>query len=275
MTPYAFEPARIVARRDDAPGVATFTMRFLDAAARRHFRFDLGQFNMVYAFGVGEVPISIVSDPEEPERLEHTIRLAGRVTTAMLRWRVGDVVGLRGPYGMGWPMAAARGRDVVIVTGGLGCAPVVGVVDYIFRRRDYYGDLHILHGVKTPHDLLYHERFDSWRKEPRTHVYLTSDQPDRTWRYRIGVVTELFDELRVEPSAVAMICGPDMMMRHALRALRQKGIGERAIYLSLERHMECGIGLCGHCQMGRFFVCRDGPVFSLAELSGVFGREGI
>jgi NAD(P)H-flavin reductase len=275
VTPYALYPARIVARRDDTPDIATFTMRFLDADVRRHFRFELGQFNMVYAYGIGEVPISIVSDPDEPQQLQHTIRLAGRVTTAILRWRVGEVFGVRGPYGVGWPVAASRGRHVVIVTGGLGCAPVVGVIDYIFRRRDYYGDLHILHGVKTPRDLLYRERFEAWRTEPRTRVYLTSDQPDRTWRDRVGVVTELFDELDVEPSAVAFICGPDVMMHHAVRALRAKGIGERSIYLSLERHMQCGVGLCGHCQIGPFFGCKDGPVFQYAEVKHWLGTPGI
>ena len=174
-------------------------MRLVDPAARRAYRFAPGQFNMIYAYGVGEVPISIVSDPEEPTRLEHTIRLAGRVTTAMAGWRVGDVVGVRGPYGNGWPMEKARGRDVVIVTGGLGCAPVVGVINYIFRRRDQYGTLHILHGVKTPNDLLYRERFDAWRLNPRTKVYLTADHPDKSWRYRVGVVTSLFDELSSTP----------------------------------------------------------------------------
>ncbi len=275
MTPYQIHPARIVARRDDTPGIATFSVRFLEAEVRRRYRFDLGQFNMVYAYGIGEVPISIISDPGEPQRLEHTIRLAGRVTTAILRWQVGDIVGLRGPYGVGWPMTAMRGRDVVIVTGGLGCAPVLGVINYIFRRREEYGALHILHGVKTPRDLLYRDQFEAWRKEPRTRVYLTTDQPDRTWHYRTGVVTELFDELAVEPSAVALICGPDVMMHHAVRALRRKGISERAIYLSLERHMECGVGLCGHCQIGPFFGCKDGPVFQFAEVKHWLGVSGI
>lgn len=275
MTPYTLHPARVVERRDDTPDIATFTLRFVDPAMRRHFRFELGQFNMVYAYGIGEVPISIVSDPEEPQRLQHTIRLAGRVTTAILRWKVGDVVGVRGPYGIGWPVAAARGRQVVIVTGGLGCAPVLGVIEYIVRRREYYGDLHILHGVKTPRDLLYRERFDAWRRAPRTRVYLTSDQPDRAWRDRVGVVTELFDELDVEPSAVAFVCGPDVMMHHAVRALRAKGIGERSIYLSLERHMQCGVGLCGHCQIGPFFGCKDGPVFQYAEVKHWLAVPGV
>jgi NAD(P)H-flavin reductase len=193
----------------------------------------------------------------------------------MLRWRVGDVVGVRGPYGVGWPMSAARGRPVVVVTGGLGCAPVVGVIEYILRRREYFGELHILHGVKTPRDLLYRERFEEWRKAPNTRVYLSADQPDRAWRHRIGVVTELFDELEVEPSAVAFLCGPDMMMHQAIRTLRGKGVGEGAIHLSLERHMECGIGLCGHCQIGPCFGCKDGPVFRYADVKHWLGVSGI
>ena len=123
------------------------------------------------------------------------IRIAGRVTGVMAGWKVGDIVGVRGPYGNGWPVEEARGRDVVVITGGLGCAPVVGLINYIFRRRDQYGELHILHGVKTPNDLLYRERFDQWRRAPRTRVYLTADHPDKSWHYHIGVVTELFEEL--------------------------------------------------------------------------------
>jgi NAD(P)H-flavin reductase len=260
-TPYALQTARIVARHDDTPAIATFTLRFTDAAARRAYRFTLGQFNMLYAYGVGEVPISIVSDPEQAERFDHTIRRAGRVTTAMLAWRVGEMIGVRGPYGVGWPMDEARGRDVIIVTGGLGCAPVVGVINYIFRRRDAYGDLQIVHGVRTPHDLLYRERFEVWRAHPRTRVYLTVDQPDRTWRYHSGVVTELFDELTITPSTIVMMCGPEVMMHHAARLLGAKGIAAEALYVSIERNMQCGVGLCGHCQLGPHFACTDGPVF--------------
>ena len=275
MTPYATHPARIVERRDETRGIATFALRLLEPAVRRTYRFALGQFNMLYAYGIGEVPMSIVSDPEQPERVEHTIRSVGRVTSAMLRWRAGDVVGVRGPYGVGWPIQAARGRAVVIVTGGLGCAPVVGVINYIFRRRDEFGDLHILHGVKTPDDLLYRERFAAWRAHPRTTVHLTTDQPDRTWRDRVGVVTALFDELDVPPSALVMLCGPEAMMHHGVRALRAKGIAEEAIYLSLERRMECGVGLCGHCQLGPFFGCKDGPVFQYAAVKRWLAVSGI
>jgi NAD(P)H-flavin reductase len=275
MTLYAPHLARIVERRDEARGIATFGLRLLDVAVRRAYRFALGQFNMVYAFGIGEVAMSIVSDPDQPERFEHTIRRVGRVTGAMLEWRPGDTVGVRGPYGVGWPMQAARGRDVAIITGGLGCAPVVGVIKYIFRRRDEFGHLHILHGVKTPHDLLYRDRFEAWRAHPRTTVHLTTDQPERTWRDHVGVVTELFDELVVTPSTIVMMCGPEMMMHHGVRSLRAKGVAEEAIYLSLERRMECGVGLCGHCQIGPFFACTDGPVFQYAAVKRWLAVRGI
>ena len=275
MTPYAFDTARIVEHRVEAEDIHTFTMRFTDTARRRAYRFAAGQFNMLYAYGVGEVPISIVSDPDQPALLEHTIRAAGRVTTVMARWKVGDLAGVRGPYGRGWPMEASRGRDVVVVTGGLGCAPVVGVIEYIFRRRDDYGTLHILHGVKTPHDLLYRERFHAWRQHPRTKVYLAADRPDANWHYRVGVVTDLFDEVTAEPSAIVMMCGPEVMMRYAVRALRAKGISEENVYLSMERHMQCAIGLCGHCQFGPHFVCKDGPVFQYAAVKRLFGIDNL
>ncbi len=275
MTPYAFHAARIIERRIEAEGIYSFVMQFVDPQVRKAYRFAPGQFNMLYAYGVGEVPISIFSDPSEPTRLEHTIRTAGRVTGVMTRWKVGDIVGVRGPYGNGWPMEAARERDVVIVTGGLGCAPVGGVINYIFRRRDQYGTLHIFHGVKTPNDLLYRERFDAWRLHPRTKVYLTADQPDKSWHYRVGVVTNLFDDVVIDPSAIVMMCGPEVMMQHAVRTLRQKGIREDMMYLSMERHMQCAVGLCGHCQLGPQFVCKEGPVFPYTVVKRRLGVSGL
>jgi len=268
-------PARITARRVETEGIYTFAMQFVDAGVRRSYRFKAGQFNMIYVFGVGEVPISIVSDPNEPATLEHTIRIAGRVTGVMADWKVGDVVGVRGPYGNGWPVEEARGRDVVIITGGLGCAPVAGLINFIFRRRDDYGEMHILHGVKTPKDLLYRDRFDEWRRAPRTKVYLTSDHPDKSWHYHIGVVTELFNEITAPPSAIVMMCGPEVMMRYAARALRQKGIGDESMFLSMERRMECAVGLCGHCQYREHFVCKDGPIFSYRTVRELFRMDGI
>jgi NAD(P)H-flavin reductase len=219
-----------------------------------------GQFDMLWAFGCGEIPVS-VSGIRADGVLLHTIRAVGLVSGALTLLGVGDTVGVRGPYGVGWPTDQARGRDVIIVTGGIGCAPVVGVINYIFRRRNAYGDLQIVHGVKTPHDLLYRERFEAWRDHPRTRVLLTTDQPDRTWHDRTGVVTELFEELTVTPSTIVMMCGPEVMMHHAARLLAAKGVSEDALFVSIERHMQCGIGLCGHCQLGPHFTCLQGPVF--------------
>jgi NAD(P)H-flavin reductase len=147
---------------------------------------------------------------------------------------------------------------------------VVGLINYIFRRREEYGQLHILHGIKTPNDLLYRERFDEWRRAPRTRVYLTADRPDKSWHYKIGVVTELFDELIVSPSSIGMLCGPEVMMRLAARSLQSKGIAEDDIFLSMERRMECAVGLCGHCQYREHFVCKNGPVFTYRTVKELF-----
>lgn len=274
--PYLIQSATIVDKIREAEGIDTYRLRFVDEQVRRSFRFAAGQFNMVYLFGVGEVAISIVSDPDEPESLDHTIRVVGRVTKAIARLQPGDVLGIRGPFGQGWPLDGAQGNDVVIVTGGLGCAPVVGAIEYIFRRRTQYGSVKILHGVKTPHDLLYRERFDAWRRHPDTEVLLTSDQPDKTWRYHIGVVTELFEQVRVDPArTIVLMCGPEIMMRLGVPILMQRGIPATAIYVSLERHMECGIGLCGHCQMGPYFLCKDGPVMRYDRVAPWLGQVGV
>jgi NAD(P)H-flavin reductase len=173
-------------------------------------------------------------------------------------------------------MKEAHGKDVLIVTGGLGCAPVVGAIEYMFRRREDYGTMTILHGVKTPHDLLYRERFDVWRQKPRTQVLLTSDEPGKTWHSHVGVVTELFDQLEVDPDhTLVMMCGPEIMMRIACMMLSHHGLRPDSMYVSLERHMECGIGLCGHCQLGPFFLCKDGPVMRLDRLVPFLGKAGV
>lgn len=276
MNPYLIHPATIVEKTQEARDIFTYRLRFLDQAARRGFRFAGGQFNMVYAFGVGEVAISIVSDPEDPELLDHTIRIVGRTTQAIGRLGPGDSLGIRGPYGRGWPLEKARGKDVVIITGGLGCAPVVGAIEYIFRRRDNYGAVKILHGVKAPHDLLYRERFDAWRRQPDTEVFLSSDQPAKSWQYHIGVVTELFERVQFTPGrTIVLMCGPEIMMRVGIPILVRRGVSESSVYVSLERHMECGIGLCGHCQLGPYFLCKDGPVMRYDTVAPWLGRHGI
>jgi len=255
-------PADIVEKRKEARYIFTFRLRFRDERLRQTFRFEPGQFNMVYIFGVGEVPISIVSDPTDPELLDHTIRVVGRTTAALEKLKEGDTVGLRGPYGSRWPLEDFKGKDVIIVTGGLGCAPAVSVINYIVKRRDDYGALKILHGIKTPKDLLYRDRFRAWRRIPNTEVSLTVDHPDRQWKYNVGVVTNLFNQVRIDyQNSVVMMCGPETMMKYAVRGLLSQGMSEGRIYLSLERNMKCAIGFCGHCQFGPSFICKEGPVF--------------
>lgn len=276
VNPYVIHPATIVEKIREAEDITTYRLQLVDVEAQRRFRFKAGQFNMVYLFGVGEVAISIVSDPDEPELLDHTIRAVGRTTKAIAALQPGDALGIRGPFGAGWPLEEGKGRNIVIVTGGLGCAPVVGAIEYIFRRREEYGSVKILHGVKTPHDLLYRERFDAWRRHPDTEVLLTSDQPDKTWRYHVGVVTELFEQVSMDPEkSMVLMCGPEIMMRLGAPILMRRGIPATAMYVSLERHMECGIGLCGHCQMGPYFLCKDGPVMRYDRVEQWLGRAGV
>jgi NAD(P)H-flavin reductase len=276
INPYLIHPATIMEKIREADSIHTYRLRLNDEEARRNFRFTAGQFNMVYLFGVGEVAISIVSDPEEPERLDHTIRSVGRVTSAIAQLQAGETLGIRGPFGQGWPLHAARGHDVVIVTGGLGCAPVMGAIEYIFRRRLHYGSVKIIHGVKSPRDLVFHERFEAWSKRPDTEVLLASDRPDKTWRYHVGVVTELFERVSIDPpKTMVLMCGPEIMMRLGAPILMRRGIPATAIYVSLERHMECGIGLCGHCQMGPYFLCKEGPVMRYDLIEPWLGRVGV
>jgi NAD(P)H-flavin reductase len=184
----------------------------------------------------------------------------------------GDVVGIRGPYGNSWPLEEAQGKDVIIATGGLGCAPVVSVINYIMQRRRDYGALKILHGVKTPKDLLYQERFRAWRTHPNTEVYLTSDEADRGWHYSVGMVTNLFNMIHIDnQKSILMMCGPEVMMHYAVRDLRSRGVAMDRLYVSMERNMKCAVGFCGHCQYGPMFVCKDGPIFRYDRIEPFFG----
>ncbi len=269
------EPAEIVEKRSYGPQIHVFRLRLVDPAARPRFDFFQGQFNMVYVPGVGEVAISISSDPADAD-LEHTIRIVGNTTRVIGGLGVGDVVGLRGPYGHGWPLHEARWKDVLVVTGGLGCAPVTGAIEYMFRRRPNYGRITVLHGVKKPADLIYQERFEAWRRHPDTRVLLSSDQPDRAWHHRVGVVTELFDEVEIDPRrTVVFMCGPEVMIHFAVTQLVRRDVNPDRIHVSLERNMKCAVGLCGRCQFGPEFLCKDGPIFPFRRIARFFGVHGL
>ncbi len=234
--------------------------------------FAPGQFMMLYVFGVGEAPISISGDARDSRTLAHTIRAVGGVTRALRNLRPGDVLGVRGPYGSAWPVAAARGRDVVIVAGGIGLAPLRPVIYHLLRRREDYGHINICCGARSPGDILYTGELQRWREEGDMQVMVTVDHGDPGWRGQVGVVTELLDRVRCDPAnTLAFTCGPEIMMRFTVRKLRELGIAGEAIHVSMERNMHCAVGFCGHCQFGPLFVCKDGPVFPWPRIAPFFG----
>jgi NAD(P)H-flavin reductase/Pyruvate/2-oxoacid:ferredoxin oxidoreductase delta subunit len=232
-----------------------------------------GQFVMVEQPGFPPLPISVsrVAD----QALWLTIRAAGPATTAAIALRPGAQLGLRGPLGNGWPIERAVGRDVVVVTGGIGLAPLRPLIDALLRDRTSFGELTLAYGARTPADRLYVTELDAWRQSGMEVAQIV-DRAGPDWLGQVGVVTQLLDrrDWHGRP-AVAFVCGPERMMQATVSALRSAGITRRHIFVSMERHMECGVGLCGHCQMGRFFICKDGPVFRLDHLAVEFGREGI
>lgn len=223
--------------------------------------FEPGQFNMLYVFGVGEVPISMSGDPAAG-RLRHTIRAVGQGSAALTRLQPGDAVGLRGPFGTGWPMATALGRDVIVVAGGLGLAPLRPAICRILAERERHGKVSILYGTRSPDDILYRRELERWRRELDIDVEVTVDHAIGAWRGHVGVVTALIPRATFDPAdCIAMVCGPEVMMRFTVVALARAGVPDEAIYLSMERNMKCAIGLCGRCQFGPTFICKDGPVF--------------
>ena len=273
--PYLPCEVQVVERIAESADIFTLRLRFADPDVRAHYSFKPGQFNMLYLHGVGEVPISIVSDVRDEHMLDHTIRAVGRTTKALANVLPGDRLGLRGPFGNGWPMQRALGRDLFVVTGGLGCAPAVSVIRHVMRRRERYGRLIIMQGVKHSDDLIWREQYEAWAKEPDTQVLLAADVAGPGWQWREGLVTTLFEQLECDCSnSIAMLCGPEPMMIASARKLIELGLDEQEIFLSMERNMHCGVGHCGHCQIGAKFVCRDGPVFSWPQLQPMLGERG-
>ncbi len=267
--------AQIVERVQESPTIFTLRLRFTDPAHHAAFRFEPGQFNMLYLHGVGEVPISIVSDPQNDRLFDHTIRVVGRVTRGFAQLQAGDRIGVRGPYGRGWPLKQAENRDVMVVTGGLGCAPVVSVIHYVMRRRERFRRLVIMQGVKHSEELIWREQYARWSESPDTQVLVAADVGATLWPWHVGHVTELFDKVEIDAgNAAIMMCGPEGMMQVAVDHLTERGIAEGDIYLSMERSMHCAVGLCGHCQYGGKFVCKDGPVFSYRDVKALFGKRG-
>lgn len=274
LDPWALFPARIAARREETEGVITLDLEFTDAELVAAYRFEPGQFNMLYVHGVGECPISISSDPDRPRVLSHTIRLVGQVTNALARQPVGSVIGVRGPFGSLWPLDAARGRNLILVAGGIGLPPLRTVICRAMRRRSDFDRVVLVYGAKTVSDLLFTSEYDEWRVGG-IETLITVDRADERWTGERGLVPQAMKKLRLRgPGNVAMMCGPEAMMEAAVRVCADAQMPDDRIFVSLERNMKCACTFCGHCQLGPEFVCKDGPIFPLGRVRRFFGREG-
>ena len=269
MLPRQFRITRFKRETSD-----TFSMEFKPVSGEPGFNFEPGQFNMLYVFGVGEIPISISGDPSSPDLLIHTTRAVGNVTKAMKELKVGDTIGVRGPLGKSWPVGIAEDNDVILITGGIGLAPLRPVIYHLLANRDKFGKIVLLHGTRTPNDLIYRQELGKWRSRLDMEVHVTVDRTIGSWRGNVGVVTSLigkapFNHLK----CIAMVCGPEIMMRFTILELQKRGVDNKKIYVSMERNMKCGIGLCGHCQIGSVFVCKDGPVYCYDDIKDLFARR--
>jgi len=258
MTPRAF---RVAARVQDT--VDTWTLE-LEPVRGEPPAVEPGQFMMVYAFGIGEVPISVSGPPGRRGPVVLTVRAVGAVTDAVCASQPGATLGMRGPFGNRWPLEEAAGGDVVVVAGGIGLAPLRPLVLRALERRAELGSVCLLYGARTPGDLLYPAELERWREA--IDVGVTVDHAGGEWEGQVGVVPRLVAGARFRPEAAhAYVCGPEVMMHFTVEALLERGLAPERIHLSLERHMDCGVGLCGHCQLGPTLICRDGPVYSYAE----------
>ena len=235
------------------------------------FSFAPGQFNMLYAPNAGESAISISGDPGDPSRLVHTIRTLGNVTGCLDTLGPGDRVGVRGPFGTGWPIKLAHARDVVIMAGGIGLAPLMPVLHTVAASPGAFGRVTLLYGVRSPGDILFQDQLLDWNAAGAFRLEVTVDAVDDDWQGDVGAVTNLIPKARFRPGeTTALICGPEIMMRYSALGLIERGVPPADIHVSMERNMQCATGLCGHCQIGPHFVCKDGPVFPYPAVSTYF-----
>jgi NAD(P)H-flavin reductase len=269
--PFLPRPFVVRSHRQDTRDTDTLVLAPVDDAP---MPFAAGQFTMMQAFGVGEAPISISGDPHRPDVLEHTIRNVGAVTRALVRAAPGTVLGIRGPFGTGWEVSSGKGRDIVFVAGGIGLAPLRPAILEVCAARADYGHVLLLYGARTPEDILFGDDLRRWGDEHGIDVQVTVDNGQHGWRGRVGLVTQLITEGGFDAAnTLALVCGPEVMMRYAGVALADRGVPKSWLRLSMERNMKCGVGLCGHCQLREFFICVDGPVLSYDLLEPLMARR--
>jgi NAD(P)H-flavin reductase len=250
---------RVRKRTRDLPGTVTLELVSADDAPLP--RYQPGQFTMLYVFGVGEIPVSISGNAADPSCLMQTVRAVGAVSEAVTALQAGDVLGLRGPFGSAWPTRELAGQDVVVVAGGLGLAPLRPSIYHVLANRQLFGKVVVLYGTRSPDEILYRRELESWRRRLDVQLEVTVDHAVSGWRGHVGVVTRLIPKLSIDAMhATALVCGPEVMMRFAAFGLRDIGLPESAIWVSIERNMKCAVGLCGHCQFGGMFACKDGAV---------------
>jgi len=265
----------VIDRREEIPHTVTLDIRPANNA--RPPLFAPGQFNMLYSFGAGEVPISFSGRADYGDHYSHTLRAVGKTTEALARLRAGDQLGVRGPFGRGWPMAELVGKHVLVVAGGLGLAPLQPLIEQICDHGQQYAGSQLFYGGKQPQELLYPQRLAEWSSV--IDVELSVDragfnEKEDDWKGHVGVITQLLATAAFPlGNTVAVVCGPEIMMRFAVQTLQQRGLPDSAIYLSMERNMHCAIGHCGHCQWGPNFICKDGPVFCYDDIAPWFYRR--
>ena len=268
-------PAVIEDIRKETFDTKTFRVRFQDETKAGSFQYKQGQFMEVSVFGAGEAPISITSSPSRKGFLEFTIRAAGTVTKGIHNLKKGDVLHLRGPYGNSFPFEEIKGKNIYFIAGGIGLAPLRSLINLAFDNRKHFKHIKILYGAKTPDELCFKDELDAWKKMPDTEVWLTVDKPCDGWGCRVGVVTELWKDTHVYPKdAVSIVCGPPIMMKFVTQRLLDSGFKDNEVIMTLERYMKCGIGKCGHCNIGEKFVCMDGPVFTYEQVRQLPHKEG-
>jgi sulfhydrogenase subunit gamma (sulfur reductase) len=262
---YMPTPSRIIAVRDHTAVEKVFKIELPSGFSLNH---RPGQFVQVSVMGIGEAPISISSSPSRSNgAFELCVRRVGSVTNALHTMPVGSMLGIRGPFGRGFPVERFRGKDILFVPGGLGLAPLRSLINEVLDERGRYGRVIILYGTRTPADILFADEIEEWKARSDIEFHMTVDRPAEGWTGNTGVITTLFPKVQIHPrNMVAVVVGPPVMYRFVLMELLGKGISEGNIWFSFERRMKCGVGKCGHCQMHHIYTCQDGPSFSYAEI---------